>query len=363
MSTDRPLLPRQLLDQAEWHLAAGRDEDAARALTQFAAHTLRVAQEMRRQSRSRPAQAGNLDAIYEPDRAYPLRVEVRSTDEEQAADPVPRLVRHTVGVVLGLVEPAVSRAAAGDHLDYMLPLAADRSWGGIPGYDRVVPDVGTVLAQMRLLWWEQLTGFDLVAVRVHDLCHHQVPLPVEEVLAVCRLGREQFVADVELGESSTYTLGSVEPGEGGVWLARVGDAGHGPVVGEYGSISAAHAAVEDAIAVYRRDLQDQLRAKPTPLARFTMHPWAGPTVTVMASRAQLDADDPQLVTTGQIAHRARVGVRMAEIWAGQPSFPAPAGQRRAWEWPQVDQWLTATGNVPHRGYAPDRPAVSDNPRS
>jgi hypothetical protein len=364
MSTELPVLPHQLIDTAERQLADGNDEAAAQTFELLAAHAQHLAKSIRRYP---GYTAGNGLAVpFGAGPAYQIHVgaEGRLSTSLPPRDPHPTptsLILHAIDVIAGLVGPAAHRAAA-THDGAELPLTVPQICGGAPGIVRVVPDIGTVLDHIRQLWWEQLSGPDHVAVRVHQLCHARPAIPVDDVLAVCRLAARHGVAAVRLREHTTYTLGTVEPGDPGVWVARVGNAPHQPPVGEYGSIRAAGAAVWDTIAGHRQDLRDQFRATSTPLARLAGRAWTDPAVTVIASRTQRAADNPDLVTTGQIAHRARVHPALARTWANDnDTFPAPADQYgRTWAWPHVDRWLTAVGHKPTGGYAPDRPALADD---
>ena len=215
-----------------------------------------------------------------------------------------------------------------------------------------------VLQRVREKWLHGLGAADRLAVHVAALHRSPRPTPVSEVVIACRLAT-RCGHPVELPEFSSMTCGSVKPGLRGVWTAEVGTRPYGiGHIGDHGSIRAANAAVWDTVETNRETLRARMRAASPLLAEVAGRAWEEPQVSVWASAAQRDADDPELVTMHQIAHRAGVSVTRADRWrAEHAAFPAAEPGTSVWYWPLVRRWLTDTGRMPADGFTADRPVL------
>ncbi|MEV6305678.1 hypothetical protein AB0M02_40115 [Actinoplanes sp. NPDC051861] len=221
-----------------------------------------------------------------------------------------------------------------------------------------VPALDDVLDRVRDLWWQRLSAAERLAVHVAALHRSPRPTAVSEVVTACRLAGDSG-RPVCVPEFTSMTLGSVKPGPRGVWSAHVGTRPYGfGHIGDYGSVRAANAAVWDTIEINRETLRDRMRAASPLLAALAGRAWEEPQVSVWASAAQRDADDPEMVTMHQIAHRARVTVTRADTWrAEHAAFPPPEAGTSLWFWPLVRHWLSGTGRLPPEGPAADRPLL------
>ncbi|MFC7534516.1 hypothetical protein [Actinoplanes sp. GCM10030250] len=264
----------------------------------------------------------------------------RGNDEETVSERVIDLITTMTAAVVRQDPPRVVSRRPGPH--------------GAGPVD--VPAVDEVLDRVRELWWQRLDPEDRLAVHVAALHRSPRPTPVSEVVAACRLAAA-CGRPVRLPEFTSMTLGSVKPGLRGTWSAEVGTRPYGiGHIGEYGSIRAANAAVWDTIETNRETLRDRMRAASPLLAGVAGRGWEEPQVSVWASAEQRDEDDAELVTMHQIAHRARVGVSLADRWrAEHAAFPAPETGTSLWYWPLVERWLADTGRLPADGPAADRP--------
>ncbi|WP_229074158.1 hypothetical protein [Actinoplanes sp. DH11] len=250
------------------------------------------------------------------------------------------------------------------------PLTVTRRPDPDGAHTLVVPALDDLLHRVRELWWQRLEPADRLAVHVAAMHRATRPTPLGEVLTACRLATG-CGHQITVPEFTSLTCGAVKPGPRSTWQAEVGTRPYGiGHIGEYGSIRAANAAVWDTIETNRETLRERLRAASPLLAGVAARGWEEPQVSVWATTEQRDADDPDLVTMHQIAHRARVRPAEVDRWRAahaapsppspplpppfRPPFPSPEPGTSVWFWPLVHHWLAETGRLPEQ-LPDDRP--------
>ena len=300
------------------------------------------------------------------------------TTMENTADPAPVLLlpanpalmtehlgQQLIALVTALAPNAVERSLATRSLaasgrSPVGTVIADRRM--TDAGERVVPNLRQVLDELYDLWRNQLDPADQLAERVHTLRWSPLATPISEVLAAIRLADQLGLEHIATPEYTSLTFGEVSPGDQHQWLATVGTGPDQILLGDYGSIQAAEAAVWDDIALRRDRLRARLRESVTALVALADRGWRDPQVLIRASVERRSVQDTDLVTISEIAHKARVRRTTVDQWLlRHKDLPRPVvGSLR--QWSDVRQWLTDTNRVPKGGFADSRAVVESDAR-